>query len=151
MTRAEFFQTLTNLLSERVASNYTASWTDIKTRLQKLQKSDWAYRQFSEDEIKTIEIAPSRTQKLKDGKELNIYLKYCTYEPRMCGFSAFPQLQSKVWPLGQVNLLIKEGIISSEDISNLSKVITPKEAIDKLYYVYSLHTKCDANLDYDCD
>jgi len=47
--------------------------------------------------------------------------------------------------------LIKEGIISSEDISNLSKVITPKEAIDKLYYVYSLHTKCDANLDYDCD
>ena len=119
MTRAEFFQTLTNLLSERVATKYTASWTDIKTRLQKLQKSDWAYRQFSEDEIKTIEIAPSRTQKLKDGKELNIYLKYCTYEPRMCGFSTFPQLQSKVWPLGQVNLLIKEGIISSEDISNL--------------------------------
>jgi hypothetical protein len=69
----------------------------------------------------------------------------------MCGFSTFPQLQSKVWPLGQVNLLIKEGIISSEDISNLSKVIIPKEAIDKLYYVYSLHTKCDANLDYDCD
>lgn len=151
VTRAEFFQTLTNLLSERVATKYTASWTDIKTRLQKLQKTDWAYRQFSEDEIKTIEIAPSRTQKLKDGKELNIYLKYCTYEPRMCGFSTFPQLQSKVWPLGQVNLLIKEGIISSEDISNLSKVITPKEAIDKLYYVYSLHTKCDANLDYDCD
>lgn len=151
VTRAEFYQTLTNLLSERVASKYTASRGDIKDWLKKLQKSDWAYRQFSEDELQTIQISPSRVQKLKDGKELNIYLKYCTYEPRMCWFTTFPQLQSGVWPLGQVNLLIQEGIITAQDVANLSQVITPKEAVDKLYYIYMLHTKCNADLDYDCD
>lgn len=47
--------------------------------------------------------------------------------------------------------MIQAGIITSQDTSNLSKPISPKEALERLALLYDLHTKCEINTDYDCD
>lgn len=50
-----------------------------------------------------------------------------------------------------MNILIKEGVITTKDTNQISTYLPPKEALEKLYQVYMLHTKCNFDDDYDCD
>lgn len=151
VSKAEFYQTLVNLLAERVASRYEISRTEVKKWLKKYDTSDYEYRVFDKEEISLIEKAPNAMKTLANKQEFNIYLKYCMFNPQVCGFTTFENIPKGVWPISQVNILIKEGVITPADTTQISSFISPKTALEHLYYVYSLHTQCSFDDDYDCD
>ena len=73
------------------------------------------------------------------------------FNPAECGFQTFEGLGAGVWPLSEVNLLIQANIITAQDVHSLAKPITPQEALHQLQLLHQLHSKCEFNLDYDCD
>lgn len=151
VSKGEFYQTLVNLLATRLAPSYTLPRKEIKNWLQTLSKSSYQYRTFDSKEIDLINTSTTNTAPAKSTQELHLYLKYCTFNPSQCGFRNFKEISTGVRPLAQMNLLIKEGIITEIDTSEIANPIRSQEALQMLYQVYNLHTHCDFNLDYDCD
>lgn len=92
MTKGEFYQTLVNLLSERIAPKYSISRTDVKSWLKKVGNSSYEYKTFDRNELTLIAAAPNLQTALQNGKELNIYLKYCMFNAAKCGFSVFEEI-----------------------------------------------------------
>lgn len=119
VNKGEFYQTLVNLLANKVASKYQIPRKEIKTWLSTLSKSSYEYKTFDSDEIKAITTSTNTSSPAKSASELHLYLKYCMFNPAQCGFSSFPSIGKGVWPLAQMNLLIKEGIITNQDTDQI--------------------------------
>ncbi len=149
-TKGEFFQTLSNLLIERVKGNYQAPWKDIKMQVAKIDKKSYEYRVFTSTELELIQ-KKEKTEKIASRLEFTSYLKYCMFHPRQCGFQTFEKLKEGMWPLSEMNILIQAGIITAEDVYALDYPISPEDALKKLSLLYDLHIKCDFDTDYDCD
>lgn len=151
VSKGEFYQTLVNLIGTRVAPRYTIPRKEIKSWLQKMDASKYEFRTFDSEEIKLINSSTATSTPARSSQELNLYLKYCMFNTAECGFRNFNKIKSGIWPIAQMNLLIKEGIITQDDTDQISSPITPEQALQMLYQVYHLHTQCDFNADYDCD
>lgn len=151
VSKGEFYQTLVNLIGTRVAPRYTIPRKEIKSWLQKMDSSKYEFRTFDSEEIKLINSSTATSAPARSSQELNLYLKYCMFNTAECGFRNFNKIKNGIWPIAQMNLLIKEGIITQDDTDQISSPITPEQALQMLYQVYHLHTQCDFNADYDCD
>ncbi len=151
VSRAEFFQTLSNLLLDRVKNDYTAPRGTIKKRLKQQKPESYEYRVFNSAELEVIEQKENQTSSPTSRTEFTTYLKYCMFNPAQCGFQTFDGLRAGVWPLSEVNVLLKAGIITTQDVHSFAKPILPQDALQQLQLLYQLHTKCEFNLDYDCD
>ena len=151
VSKGEFYQTLVNLLATRLSPKYTIPRKEIKTWLQKIDPSRYEYRTFDSEEIKLIKTSTASAAPAKTAQELHLYLKYCMFNTAQCGFRNFSNIRTGVWPIAQMNLLIKEGVITDEDTDQISSPISPSQALQMLYQVYHLHTQCEFNSDYDCD
>lgn len=151
VSKGEFYQTLVNLLATRLSPKYTIPRKEIKTWLQKIDPSRYEYRTFDSEEIKLIKTSTSSAAPAKTAQELHLYLKYCMFNTAQCGFRNFSNIRTGVWPIAQMNLLIKEGVITDDDTDQISSPISPSQALQMLYQVYHLHTQCEFNSDYDCD
>ena len=151
ISKGEFYQTLVNLIGTRVAPRYTIPRKEIKNWLQKMDSSKYEFRTFDSEEIKLINSSTATSTPARSSQELNLYLKYCMFNTAECGFRNFNKIKSGIWPIAQMNLLIKEGIITPDDTDQISSPISPEQALQMLYQVYHLHTQCDFNADYDCD
>ena len=151
VSKGEFYQTLVNLIGTRVAPRYTIPRKEIKSWLQKMDASKYEFRTFDSEEIKLINSSTATSTPARSSQELNLYLKYCMFNTAECGFRNFSKIKSGIWPIAQMNLLIKEGIITQDDTDQISSPISPEQALQMLYQVYHLHTQCDFNADYDCD
>jgi hypothetical protein len=53
--------------------------------------------------------------------------------------------------VSELNVLFKEGVLSKTDTTNIYANINGKDALTILYYVFQSFSKCNFNLDYDCD
>jgi len=53
--------------------------------------------------------------------------------------------------VSELNILVKEGIISAADTANIYANISGREAIKILEYVFQKYSNCSFDLDYDCD
>ena len=151
VSKGEFYQTLVNLLATRLSPKYTIPRKEIKTWLQKIDPSRYEYRTFDSEEIKLIKTSTASAAPAKTAQELHLYLKYCMFNTAQCGFRNFSNIRTGVWPIAQMNLLIKEGVITDDDTDQISSPISPSQALQMLYQVYHLHTQCEFNSDYDCD
>lgn len=92
VNKAEFFQTLVNLLTENIKENYIAGWAEIKSRLTKKSKSSYEYRVFTPQETKIIQEKTTATETIKSREEFSAYLKYCMFNTSRCNFSTFETL-----------------------------------------------------------
>ena len=151
VSKGEFFQTLNNLLTDKVKSDYSAPRKAIKAWIEKQNKKSYEYRVFTTEELELINNKPKAKEKIATRVEFTSYLKYCMFNPYECWFQTFETIGKGVWPLSELNILIQAGIISPQDTKNLSLAISPKEALEKLTLLYDLHTQCEINTDYDCD
>jgi hypothetical protein len=68
-----------------------------------------------------------------------------------CGFQSFGEIKQGFWPVSELNILYKEGVLPKEETHNVYANINGKEALTILYYVFQNFSKCSFNLDYDCD
>ena len=151
ISKAEFFQTLLNLLTDRIKGNYSAPWKDIKEWVNKRDKKSYEYKVFTTAEIDLINRKENQTEKIQSRLEFSTYLKYCMFHPNECGFQTFPTLPKGYWPLSEMNILIQAGIITPQDVEGFSKPISTEDALKKLDLLYELHIQCALNVDYDCD
>lgn len=151
LTRAEFYQTLSNILAPRIYHRYSFNWDQITRRFDKQSSTSYSYKMFTETEIARLGEKKRNPAGLSQTIDLEIYMKYCMFNLNSCNYDRYVNLQEGVWPIAQINLLIKEGVLTPSTVANIHEYITPEEALQQLYNLYRLHTQCYFDDDYDCD
>ena len=53
--------------------------------------------------------------------------------------------------MSELNILLKEGIITTADTENIYSDLSGDDALKILYYIYRNYSKCSIDTDYDCD
>ena len=140
-----------NIISTRILSNYQANRTDIQKRLDGLSTSSYQYQVLFEKDKQAIKNANTRSRTISTADEFQAYMKYCMFNLEKCGFQAFGEIKQGFWPVSELNVLFREGIITLTDTSNIYANISGREALTILYHVFRNFSKCNFNLDYDCD
>lgn len=148
-TKAEFFQSLLNLLDIKILEKYQISRTNVQKWLAGLSPTSYQYQVLFEKDIQAIKNAKSNTITTSD--EFQAYLKYCMFHLDECGFQPFGEIKQGFRPVSELNVLFKEGVIKREDTNNIYANINGKDALSILYYVFQNYSKCSFNTDYDCD
>ena len=151
VTKAEFFQTLSNFLIDRNMFNYSAPRWEIKKWYNKLRTSDPWYKYLNTAQIALIKTKEDKTEQITQRLEYTTYLAYCTFNPSSCWFQTFPELSAWNWPIAEANVLIRAWIINVNDVFWLNSAITPADAVEKMWITYDRHIRCEFDSDYDCD
>ena len=151
VTKAEFFQTLSNFLMDRNMFNYSAQWWEIKKWYNKLKTNEPWYKYLNTAQIALIKTKGQETEQITTRLEYTTYLAYCTFNPWACWFQTFPELSAGNWPIAETNVLIRAWIITTDDVFALNSSISPADALEKMWITYDRHIKCEFDSDYDCD
>ena len=151
VTKAEFYQTLSNFLMDRNMFNYAAPWWEIKKWYNKLKTNEPWYKYLNTAQIALIKTKWQETEPITTRLEYTTYLAYCTFNPGTCWFQTFPELSAGNWPIAETNVLIRAWIITTNDVYSLNSAITPADALEKMWITYDRHIRCEFDSDYDCD
>ena len=84
VSKGEFFQTLNNLLTDKVKSDYSAPRKAIKAWIEKQNKKNYEYRVFTTEELELINNKSKAKEKIATRVEFTSYLKYCMFNPYEC-------------------------------------------------------------------
>ncbi|MDR2416025.1 MAG: thrombospondin type 3 repeat-containing protein [Candidatus Peribacteria bacterium] len=150
-TKSEFFQSVLNIISRTILKNYQTNRTDIKNWLNSLSSSSYQYQVLTENDRKAITNANAQSKAITNTLEFQAYLKYCMFHLRQCGFQGFGSIQQGFRPVSELNILVRENIITSVDTTNIYANVSGPEVMQILYYLYEQYTICSFNDDYDCD
>jgi len=150
-TKSEFFQSILNIIHIKILPNYQANRSDIQKRLDGLNPSSYQYQVLFEKDKQAIKNANTKSRSITTTDEFQAYLKYCMFHLEVCGFQDFGEIKQGFWPVSELNILFREGIISREDTTNVYANINGRDALTILYHVFQNLSKCNFNLDYDCD
>ncbi len=149
---SEFYQVLTNLISKYIYPKYSVSWENIKKWNDWLEA--WSYKDLYVNNVddNIIDVnAKLGKEKIDSAYEFDVYIKYCMFNLNECGFKEFKWIPEWYWPIWQINILLKEWIISEDDFINLIfKKPTGKEILESIYNVSEI-VACDPDFDFDCD
>ncbi len=151
VSKAEFFQTLSNFLMDRNMFNYAAPRWEIKKWYNKLKTNEPWYKYLNTAQIALIKTKDETTDQITSRLEYTTYLAFCTFNPWACWFQTFPELWAGQWPIAETNVLIRAWIITTDDVYALNSAITPADALEKMWITYDRHIKCEFDSDYDCD
>lgn len=150
-TTSEFYQAILNIIDKNIINKYQANWNDIQQWLKGLSTNSYQYQVLSENNIKAINNANNKSKNITNTDEFQAYLKYCMFNLNACAFQTFGEIKQGFWPISELNILVKEGIISQADTTNIYSNVNGKEAIRILEYVFQKYSNCSFNTDYDCD
>ncbi len=151
VTKAEFFQTLSNFLMDRNMFKYSAPRWEIKSWFNNLNKNDPGYKYLNSKQIDIIKNKWNNTEQITNRDEYTTYLAFCTFNTSSCWFKTFNELKNGQRPVAESNILIQDWIIEEEDVTSLNTPITPRDAMEKMRITYERHIRCEFNNDYDCD
>ena len=75
------------------------------------------------------------------------------YNLSACDFQSFGTIGAGYWPVSELNILYKEGIISIDDAKATASFpyLEWEDAIRIFSAVYDNYSNCSFNVDYDCD
>jgi len=156
MSKWEFVQVITNILSKYIRKNYTTDWNSIKIRYESQKQGSYSYNIFN-DKDKSIIINKAQQCEgdncpLWGASEFRTYLKYCMFNLNACNMKELWRITQWYWPIAELNIAIKEWIIF--DNTNYTNTIhTPidgKTAIEAFWRIFP-KIQCNFNNDYDCD
>ncbi len=153
VNRAEFYQVMLNVLDTYIYKNYVVNWKQIFTWYANLDKDAYAYLYLDQKDHMIIQKNKTHQQKkLTEAKELQTYAKYCLFNLSACKFSPIHDIPQWFWPVSQMNILLKNGIISTAWISKarLFAPVSGKEILRSIYEVTKV-TQCSFDMDYDKD
>ena len=88
-TTSEFYQAILNVISKGILHKYQTDWAAVKQWLNGLSPSSYQYRVLTENNIKTINNANSRSRNITNADEFQAYLKYCMFNLNACAFQTF--------------------------------------------------------------
>ena len=136
ITKPEFFQAILNIINIRILPNYQANRSDIQKRLTNLKTDSYQYQVLFEKDKQAIKDANTTSRTITTTNEFQAYLKYCMFNLDACGFQAFGEIKQGFWPVSELNVLFKEGILTREDTTNIYGSLNGKDALSILYYVF---------------
>jgi hypothetical protein len=118
-TVSEFFQSVLNIISKNILKNYQTNRTAIKSWLNGLSPTSYQYQVLNAHDIETIHNANAQSRNITNTSEFQAYLKYCMFHLAQCGFQPFETVQQGRWPVSELNILVKEHIITSADTATI--------------------------------
>ena len=149
-TKAELFQMILNIIQENLWKNYNPRRNEITQRYNNLNHGDYAYRTLSEDSKAIYENTNQRIG-ISNAKEFQAYLSYCMFNLKDCGFNEISKIKQGAWPISELNVLIREGILDTNDLENIYANVNGQEILRIFNRVFKKYRTCEFNLDYDCD
>ena len=156
MSKWEFIQVITNILSKYIEKNYTTNWKDIENRYNKQKPWTYSYNIFNERDKAII---TNKAEQCSDNNcpmggtsEFRTYLKYCMFNIDSCKMKEYSRIIQWYWPISELNVALKENIIDYNEsfINTIHKPIDWKTAVDAFWRIFS-KVQCNFNNDYDCD
>ena len=156
ITKWEFVQVITNILSKYIRKNYTADWRKIKIRYDKQIIWSYSYNIFN---TKDKSIITNKAEQCEDkncplwgSSEFRTYLKYCMFNLEECQMKEFWRIIQGYWPIAEINIAIKEWIITNNSFftDTIHKPIDWKTAVEAFWKIFP-KIQCDFDSDYDCD
>ncbi len=156
ITRWEFVQVITNILSKYIRKNYTTDWKQIKTWYDSQEIGSYSYNIFN---AKDKSIIINKAEQCKDtncplggSSEFRTYLKYCMFNLEECQMKEFWRITQWYWPIAELNIAIKEGIIMNNEsfINTIHRPIDWQTAVEAFGRIFP-KIQCDFDTDYDCD
>jgi hypothetical protein len=118
-TKSEFFQAVLNIIGRSILKNYQTNRTEIKNWLKGLSPGSYQYQVLTDNDIKAITTANAQSRAITNTLEFQAYLKYCMFHLKQCGFQGFGTIQQGFWPVSELNILVKEKIITTADTTNI--------------------------------
>lgn len=84
--------------------------------------------------------------------QFDVYAKYCTWNLGECGMVDFRNIQQGQWPVAEINILMREGIMNILQADTI-KPYDPAVSSQLLQYLYALNqsVSCSFDTDYDRD
>jgi len=118
-TKSEFFQTILNIIQSKIRKKYEADWGAIQTWLSKLAPNSYQQQVLNATDITTIKTQSATKKVISDEKQRQAYLKYCMFNLKACGFQAVQELGQGAWPISEVNILLREKAITTNQLNNI--------------------------------
>ena len=84
MTMSEFYQTVLNIIQDKIKQKYQINWQKVKSRLKWLKKNSIQMRVLNQTNIDAINKADSNSKSAKSNDEFQAWLKYCMYNLSDC-------------------------------------------------------------------
>lgn len=156
MSKWEFIQVVTNILSKYIEKNYTTDWKRIQSRYQKQTIWTYSYNIFNETDQSIINNKAAQCENEDCSmwwiSEFRTYLKYCMFNINDCDMQEFWWITQWYRPISELNIALKENIIDYNEsfINTIHKPIDWKTAVDAFWRIFS-KVQCSFNNDYDCD
>lgn len=158
---AELVQIIFNITAKYSTVNYNIDWKVIKSWSDKLIPSDQAIV-FDLDDLATIKRSSEQQWQTCDGEwcnqliqdQLTAYARYCTYNINACGFMTLIWVAEKTRPIAELNILIKEWILTNvqaQDIAYVIHRLAPGKQIIDIFSKINSKTQCKFDDDYDKD
>ena len=154
ITNADVIQTVFNITAKIFYSQYKANWSQISTRL--IAQPTETQKYFWLEDIAVIENGKKQCVSwscaIDSTDALQTYVKYCTYESTACGMQEFPFAKQWKRPIAEMNILVQQGIFTTDDMQNLNIEDFAKGAfiLDILWRVKE-RAQCIDNDDQDSD
>ena len=153
ITTSEFYQTILNIIQDQIRSRYRINWLDVKSWMKWLKKNSIQMKVLKQVDIDAINNANPESNSAQTNEEFQAWLKYCMYNLSACDFQSFGTIGAGYWPVSELNILYKEGIISIDDAKATASFpyLEWEDAIRIFSAVYDNYSNCSFNVDYDCD
>lgn len=155
ITYAELIQIMSNITAEHYTGKYSINRYTVNSWIKTIKTSNpIVYQNFDLLDLSNISSGSKENRKLiiSTRSQLQTYIKYCTYNPKDCGFVEFDNIKSWQRPIADYNFLINEGILSRAEANsiNIHKFPSGQDILKYIYRMYS-KTQCSFNDDYDWD
>jgi len=151
---SEVYQTILNIIQDKIRQHYTINWKDVKSRLKWLKRNGIEMRVLNVGDIDAINKADVNLNKAQSNSEFQAWLKYCMYNLSWCNFQRFWKIWQAYWPVSELNILYKEWIITQADamrVAESNDSIKWEDVLRIFSTVFDNYSSCSFNLDYDCD
>lgn len=156
MSKWEFIQVVTNILSKYIEKNYQTNWKRIQERYKKQSIWTYSYNIFNDTDQSIIN---NKAEQCNNDdcdmwwiSEFRTYLKYCMFNTDDCDMQEFWWITQWYRPISEINIALKENIIdyNASFINTIHQPIDWKTAVDAFWRIFS-KVQCEFNNDYDCD
>lgn len=155
-TYSEFVQSIFNMVSQNVYSDFTINWWNVKSWRDWLSQNSLEFNYLNINDLQNINNEFNRCWNWScnalNYSTFNTYIKYCTFNISSCWFSEFSNISEWSWPVAELNVLQRYNVFTRAEASNLNldAYINWQELLRISSRVAKI-TNCSFNLDYSWD
>lgn len=152
ISKAEFIQTIINILSSYIARDYHINRSAIESWAKRETIANSILNESDQEIINKETRSCSWKECQIKGDSFHTYLKYCSYNLKECDMQPYWRVTEWYRPIAELNIFYKEWLLapSNSFINTLHEAIDGQTVLEILAEAYA-KISCDQDNDYDCD